>query len=220
MPKILLKFKQKNCRRITILFLLFFTSFYAQHKIVISYNEKIDLGKVDKNTHFYFVDGYDNIHLKGNEINNYSFTKPGIYNLKVEEKKSHSKESCTDIHLPSSILVEVSRVKMTFDGKNISFSAPIIKNKNANGIALKIPVSIQTYDHLSAVLNRTLVNSAGIGSSIIATLNTGVSELPEGTHTLEYALSGIVTENSYLMFDFVDANGKIQTVSLLTPVKN
>lgn len=220
MPKILLKLKQKKRMRLTVLMFLFFTSFYAQNKIVISYNEKVNLGDVDTSTHFYFTDGSHKIHLKGNEINNYNFSKPGIYTLKVEEKKAYSKESCTDIHIPSAILVEVSRVKMFFDDKNITFSSPIIKNKSTDGITLRIPVSIQTFDHLPATLNKTTVNSAGIGTNITAKWSADITQLPEGTHTLEYALSGIVTENAYLMFDFVDANGKIQPVSLVTPVKN
>jgi hypothetical protein len=138
----------------------------------------------------------------------------------VEEKKTNHKESCTDLHLPAIFQVAVSNIKMAFDEKSIEFSSPIIKNKSTEGIVLRIAVSIESFDHLPVILNRTPVHSAGIGTNIVATLDTNFKELPEGKHILQYNLNGVATENAYLMFDFMDANGKIQSVSLLTPVKN
>ena len=220
MPNLILNFKQKKRMLITVLAVLFLNTLHAQNRILISYNEKINLGKVSKNTHFYFSNESENIRLKGNEINNYTFSKPGVYTLKVEEKEMHQQGSCTDLHLPKEILVEVSRIKMVFDSNSISFSSPIIKNKNTEGITLNITVTIETYDHLPASLIMKPIQTAGIGTNIIATLDAKFKELPEGKHTLQYALSGIVIENSYLMFDFEDANGKIQSVSLTTPVIN
>jgi hypothetical protein len=220
MPNLILIFKQNKRILITVLAVLFLNTLHAQNRILISYNEKINLGKVSKNTHFYFSNDSDNIHLKGNEINDYTFSKPGIYTLKVEDKDTHQKESCTEIHLPNEIIIEVSRIKMVFNTNSISFSSPIIKNKNTNGITLNIPVTIETFDHLPVLLKMNPINSAGIGTNIIATLDDKFKELPDGNHTLQYALNGIVTENAYLMFDFEDANGKIQSVSLTTPVIN
>jgi hypothetical protein len=220
MPKVLLKFKQKKSFLFTVLLLFFITSFYAQSQFHITYNDKINLGNVNKNTRFYITSESDHIRLKGNEINNYHFSKPGIYTVKVEEKKTNHKESCTDLHLPATFQVAVSNIKMAFDEKSIEFSSPILKNKSTEGIVLRIAVSIESFDHLPVVLNRTLVHSAGIGTNIVATLDTNFKELPEGNHILQYNLNGVATENAYLMFDFIDANGKIQTVPLLTPIKN
>ena len=220
MPKVLLKIKQKKRILFTVLSFFFITSFYAQSQFHITYNDKINLGNVNKNTRFYITSESDHIRLKGNEINDYRFSKPGIYTVKVEEKKTNHEESCTDLHLPAVFQVEVSGSRMVFDEKNIEFSSPIIKNKNTQGIVLKIPVFIETFDHLPVNLNRTPVHSAGIGTNIVATLDTNFEELPEGKHILKYNLNGVATENAYLMFDFIDANGKIQSVSLLTPVKN
>ncbi len=188
--------------------------------MVISYNEKINLGEVSKDTHFYFSNDSHKVHLKGNEINSYSFSKPGIYTIAVVEKENHQKGSCTERHLPKEIVVEVSRIKMIFDSDAIFFSSPILKNRSTEGIVLSIPVSIQTFDHREAKLNMTSVNSAGIGTNITATLDNRFGELPEGNHVLQYALKGLVTENAYLMFDFIDANSLIQSVSLTKPVIN
>lgn len=220
MPKVLLKFKQKKSFLFTALSFFFITSFYAQSQFHIAYNDKINLGNVNKNTRFYITSESEHIRLKGNEINDYHFSKPGIYTVKVEEKKTNHQESCTEIHLPAAFQVEVSRIKMVFDEKSIEFSSPIIKNKSTEGIVLRIAVSIESFDHLPVVLNRSTVHSAGIGTNIVATLDANFKELPEGKHILQYNLNGVATENAYLMFDFIDANGNIQSVSLLTPVKN
>jgi hypothetical protein len=221
MPKIVLKGTFKNTKSLlTILLLLCFHHFFAQNTISIAYNDKINLGTVAKTNHFYITSGATKIHLKGNEINDYVFKSPGTYHIEVTQKKARHSETCREILLPKEIVVTVSRIKMTFDSNRISFSTPIIKNIDTKGIILSIPIAITTFDHLPAPLNFTPVNSMGIGSAITATLDATAKELPEGTHTLQYHLNGIVTENSYLMFDFLDANGNTQTVSLVTPVKN
>ena len=218
MPKLPLKSKQKKRMLITVVSFLFFTVFYAQNKIVISYGQKIDLGNIAPDTHFYIKSTTDKIRLKGNKINDYSFSQPGIYQIEVKEN-AHAEKKCQAVHLPKEILVEVSRVKMVFD-RNIVFSSPILKNKDTHGITLRVPVTIETFDHQPATLNTTPVNTAGIGTGIIASPDTNLRQLPEGNHMLQYALSGVVTENSYLMFDFIDPNANIQTIALTTPVKN
>jgi hypothetical protein len=203
---------------ITIVLLLFFTQFFAQSNISIPYKSKIDIGAVAADAHFYITGNNLKIHLTGAAIKEYIFSSPGEYLVKVKEN-THPKNDC-ERHLPTEIAVHVSRIRMTFDSKNISFSSPIRKNTETTGIILSIPVTIETFDHLPAPLNFTPVHSAGIATAITAVLNPEKRELPEGTHTLQYALKGIVTENSYLMFDFVDANAQVQTVSLTTPIKN
>lgn len=217
MPKVLLKSKQKKRNCLSVFLFFSFIILQAQNKIVIAYGNQIHLGNVPEDTRFE-IHGPKSLRLKGNKINQFHFDKPGIYTLKVDEKK-HPEADCARLHLPSEIVVEVSPVKMTF-GQPLEFSSPIVKNKETRGITLKVPVVIQTYDHSPAVLNRAPVASAGIGSNIVAQLKTEAATLNEGNHILEYSLSGMVSENAYLMFDFVDANGKIQSISLVTPVKN
>ena len=218
MSKIYFKSMQ-NCKiTYTILLLLFCCTFFAQAKMSISYNDKIDLGNVPKETRFE-ITGDAKMRLKGNEINSYVFSKPGNYRITVTEKATHDEKSCDEMHLPKEILVTVSRIKMTFDTRNISLSAPIVKNNETNGIVLSIPVKVETYDHHPAAMNFSPVHSAGVATNIIANLDAKFKELSEGTHMLSYSLSGNVTQNSYLMFDFVDANGAVQSASLLTPIK-
>jgi hypothetical protein len=220
MTKVISNFKQspKNLL-ITFLLLSSFNTFFAQN-VTISYGEKINLGHVGRSTHFYISGNSKELHLKGTEINDHVFDKPGDYHVKVVNKKWHKGDDCADLHLPDEITVKVSPVKMSFDAQKLSFSTPLVKNKQTKGTTLTIPVTIETFDHRPAPLNFSQVSSAGIGTTVTADLQSERTELPEGVHLLTYSLNGIATENSYLMFDFVDANARIQSVSLLTPVKN
>jgi hypothetical protein len=209
--------------KVIIAFLsLFYLSGFAQNskELMISYGESISLGKIEDDTTFSISSQFGTITLKGNEINNYIFSKPGNYMIKVNEIQHVNSESCNHNHFPKEISLIVSRVKMTFDGTKIKFSEQINKNKDTNGITLSIPVTIESFDNKPVTLNNSIVNSAGIGTSIVAKLNDKMKELPIGTHLINYELSGKVTENSYLMFDFVDANGLIQSVTLVNPIQN
>ena len=208
-------------KNLIILLLISFSGFaFAQGEINMSYKEKINLGKIDNDTDFYINSIYVKKHLVGNKINQYVFSKPAIYKITVEEKTHSNEQSCNHNHLPSEIIVNVNATKMTFDTASLSFSKSIQKNIDTKGIILSIAVNIETFDHLPAKLNQSRVNFAGIGSEISANLNESIKELSEGNHILKYNLNGIVTENSYLMIDFVLPNGTIQSVAMPNSIKD
>lgn len=205
----------------TILILFFFNNLIiSQNSMTISYNEKINLGEVAKEFQFHVTGEFGNTILTGTEINDYKFANPGKYIIKLVTEKHLEDNKCDHDVLPDSIIVNVSRVKMIFDGSKMTFSSPIRKNIDTQGIILSIPVSVNTFNHKSTSIVPKVVNSAGVGTSISGVLLNDVSELKEGTYTFRYRLSGVVTENSYLMFDFMDSNKNIQSFSLKTPVKN
>ncbi len=205
----------------TFLLVLFFNNFvYSQNEITISYNESISLENLNDNIEFIISGDSGEIHLRGEKINEYVFEKPGEYTIKIIDRNKVKKNSCEDTHLPQNIHLTVSRIMMIYDGKNIAFSNPILKNRPTDDIVLSIPVTISTYDHQPIALNATTVNSAGIGTFIVANLIDSKKALYDGTHILKYALSGLVTQNSYLMFDFIDANNRVQSISLLTPIQD
>lgn len=202
--------------------ILFAFSFYAtaQMNKTISYGENIDLGIIEKDVKFTIVHENDEIILQGEEINNYKFNKPGSYIIQVVDPYLDDEtHSCTHTVLPQQFTINVSRVRMKFH-ESVQLSQPIRKNVETRGITLSVPITIQTYDHKEAQLNTLPVNTSGIGTSVVANYDNEFTDLSEGEHVLKYSLSGVVTENSYIMFDFVDANGNIQSVSLLSPINN
>lgn len=205
---------------VSLLCLIFFNLSYSQTEIKISYNQSIHLPNVKSDTDFYISGMQVKVHLKGAQINQYLFEKPGTYTVKIKEHIKSKVVTCEHLAMPKDFTVIVSRVRMAFDNSNIAFSEPIHKNVETSKITLSIPVKIETYDNKPAQLDFTPVNTAGIGTTIVATLNNKTSVLPQGTHILKYSLQGKVTENSYLMFDFIDANKTVQTVALLTPIQD
>lgn len=204
---------------ILFIFLIGFVAF-GQSKYDISFNETITLKKIENNTTFTISSEFGTINLIGDAINQYKFKKPGSYLIKVFQPKTTSGEECNHPILPSEITVNVSRIKMKFDQSKLKLSQLIHKNTETSGIQLSVPVTIQTFDNIPVTIDLTPVNSSGIGTSITATLRNEFQQLSPGKHLLVYDLSGIVTQNSYIMFDFVDANGKIQSIALKSPIEN
>lgn len=203
-----------------VLSLFFYNFSFCQNEIKINYSESIQLTNVNDNTDFYITGENGKIHLKGNKINEYLFQKPGKYTVKVNEHSKLKKRDCDHLSLPKEITVLVSRIKMSFDENNVAFSQPIRKKIETAGITMSIPVKIETYDKKPVKLNAAPVNTAGIGTTIVATLDENINELKDGTYILNYSLQGLVTQNSYLMFDFINVNNEIQSVALTTPIKD
>jgi hypothetical protein len=204
---------------------LFFLFFYAlvsfgQQKLNISYGESIYLKKVEETTKFHISSISGEVNLKGSQINDYKFETPGQYVIKIEHAKSNNVANCEHPLLPNEIQVNVSRIRIKFDGNRIEFSQPIKKGIETTGIILSIPISIETYDNKPVSLNYTSVTTAGIGTSITANLSKDYGELSVGEHIVSYSLKGMVSENTYLMFDFVDANNKVQSVALQSIIEN
>lgn len=194
---------------------------YAQStEMFINYGESIQLKGVHETANFTILGEDTSVSLIGTEINNFIFTKPGEYKILIATNEHFKVGDCIHPSLPKEINLNVGRTKMYFDGDKIQFSSSITKNKDMEGATLTIPVYIESFDHNPIVLNNEVVNVAGIGSSLTAKLNTTTLELSEGSHILTYTLSGKVSENAYLMFDFVNAEGKIQSVAMHNPIQN
>lgn len=209
-------------KSILVIFLLITTVCFSQNqqKIIISYNETINLGKIENETNFIVSTNENTFELKGNQINTYKFSKPGAYFIKINQQKINHDDDCSAFQLPNEIEVQVSPIKMIFDDNKIKLSKPIQKNIDTQGIILSIPVSIKCYKQEKAKIDFSTVKVAGIGSTIYANLINSDSELSKGNYIFQYELSGKVIQNSFLMFDFINCNGQIQSVSLKNPIAN
>lgn len=160
----------------------------------------------------------ESIKGKGNTLKNLVFDEPGSYKIDLQENKVEEKGVCNHSHLPETIYVTVSPIKMVFHTNEMDLSADIRKGVETQGIVMKIPVSIETYGKQSLVYTQTIVNTAGVGTSVLAILSSN-SELKTGRQILTYRLSGIAQNEAYIMFDFVDINGEVQSALLSSKVK-
>jgi hypothetical protein len=219
--KVIIFIRLKLKKHQLLFFLFFFTLLsFGQQKLNISYGETINLKKVEETTKFHISSSSGDVNLKGSQINEYKFEIPGQYLIKIEQAKPNNVANCEHALLPNQIQVNVSSIKMKFDGNRIEFSQPIKKGIETTGIILNIPISIQTYDNKPVSLNYATVNTAGIGTSITANLTKNYGELSVGEHIVSYTLKGMASENAYLMFDFVDSNNKVQSIALKSIIEN
>ncbi len=193
---------------------------FSQETINIAFGETINLGKVEQTTIFEISSTNKNFMISGEKINDFVFEQPNIYQIKVIEKEIIGEHDCNHNHLPNNIVVNVADSKIVINPESVKFSKPIRKNKDCSGIYLTLKAKVISIDKKPIKMNLANVFVAGIGSNIIAKVDKKYQILKNGTQEIVYQLSGMVTENAFLMFDFVQPNGTVQTISLLQPVAN
>ena len=180
---------------------------------IIAYGEKIAFGTIENAARWTISNAKENIfiHLNGNQINNYLFEKPGIYEVGFSENKSYSENECSHPRFDEKMIVQVSPIKMVFDFSKIKFSDKIEVGRNCEDIFITVPVNVvMKEDHpVSFLISEVVV--AGVGSQIIAKPVMQEVLLKSGIQFLKYQLSGMATKEAYLMFDFIDFNNQVQT---------
>lgn len=188
---------------------------------VISYNEKIAFGNVESSANWIinFQNNNSKVFLKANEINDYVFQNPGTYEVNFLDNKKHVEQDCNHSQFKEKTIIEVSPVKMTFDFSQISFSESIQKGKNCNGIIISVPINVEMIKESPTKFTVPNVIVAGIGVDLIAEPIEKDVTIINGVQILKYKLSGIVNNETYLMFDFVDYNNQVQTYNLLEIIK-
>ncbi|MFD2910193.1 hypothetical protein ACFSX9_15795 [Flavobacterium ardleyense] len=181
---------------------------------VISHGDKIDFGAIEKGVKWVVSSAeaqVSSIYLSENEINNFVFAKPGIYQISFQETYKHSNNECSHPQFKERMAIKVSPIKMTFDFSKISFSEKIRIGSNCDQIIVTVPVNIVIKDLQSTKFNVANLIVAGVGAEIIGKPVIAEVVLKNGTQLLKYQLSGVASNEAYLMFDFVDYNGNIQT---------
>lgn len=178
----------------------------------ISFGEKIFFGTIENSAQWTVKNTDENSSefLTGNAINNYVFEKPGIYEIQFSENKKHSEE-CNHPPFTEKMIIEVTKVKMTFNFSEINFSEKIKSGVSYEDVVITVPVTVKIKDDKSLEFNIQEFSVAGVGSELKATpLNKSI-KLTTGRHLIKYKLSGIVKTQTYLMFDFIDFNSNVQT---------
>jgi hypothetical protein len=201
-------------------FLIILVPLFTFSQMNISFGQKIEVPEVDLRSKFMVLDNNGFELFNGGNINDFVFEKPGNYIIHVNEFIDHNKKTCQHSHLPEKIEVIVSDYHIDFDTSSIKLSEEIIKNKNVNGIKLFVDVIVKTFDGSDFNMNKENIKSAGIGTTIIGSLDKDFYHLSNGKHRICYHLEGIANQESYIMFDFLEPNGNIQAIALSKPIKN
>ena len=153
----------------------------------------------------------------GNSLASYVFDTPGAYLIDINENLIHEPNSCEHSHFPEKIFVNVSPLKMEFDFSSVKLSRTIIGGQDTKGTSLVVNVNYSSYDKNTAVYDKNF-STAGIETSIIGKLKSGKINLQEGMNTLEFELNGQASKNTYIMIDFIDINGVLQSYSFTNKI--
>lgn len=192
---------------------------FSQVQYDISYGNALNLGEIHENSTVE-IQFNNKIVFKGNTINNYVFEIPGDYYVKVNEFLDHKIDVCSHKHLPENFIVNVAPYRINFIPTSLNISDNLIKNKDTNGIKAYVDIQVETYDKSNLVMNTDIVKTAGIGTNIKAKLDDKFKNLKNGLHTVSFNLEGFSSQASYIMFDFLEPNGNIQSLALTNPIKN
>lgn len=216
--------------------LIFFSCFsfasYAQgdlllntdeQKIILSYGKSLhDLGDEISAQVMWIITDMDKNEViasgSGDDLAKYVFKKPGMYQVDINENIIHDSNSCNHKHFPEKMLVEVSPLKMDFDFKSVKLSRNIIGGQSVNGTILSVDVRFSSYDNSDSFYTQGF-NTAGVRTSVVGKLKNGQKRLQNGINTLEFNLEGQATKNTYIMFDFVDINGNVQSYGFTNKIQ-
>ncbi len=146
----------------------------------------------------------------GATLHDYMFATAGNYVVTLDHHLSYDPNSCNHGSLPDMIEVMVSPISAKFNFGTISFSSPIQDSILTDGIQVTVDIDVALQGMSSYNYLIPTVRTNGTDTEIVAIPMQSEVSLVEGINTLNFVLSGLVTRPSYIVFDFVDPNGKIQ----------
>ena len=153
------------------------------------------------------------ITLIGNEINNFVFKNPGVYQIQFIDTTLKHSESCNHSSIKANMKVFVSPIKIEYDFKNIQFSRNISVGTACDDILVTVPAKIMAkeIDIKNLKIKVPDLTIAGVGCEIKAEPIILEMQLRKGVCFFEYRLSGQLKNSAYLMFDFTDSNNQVQS---------
>ncbi len=157
-----------------------------------------------------------------NEISmgEFRFDTPGDYSieLKSEHETNSEHDGCNHFDHDRTVQIRVLPYSLKFDFDQLTFSSELLGGKDMTGVSLTLPVEVKFYSGSSMKVGDFKVLTAGIKTNIEGK-TSGDLTLNSGTNLISFQLKGSATKNTYIMFDFFDMNGLVQSFSMLTALK-
>lgn len=141
----------------------------------------------------------------------YQFNNPGEYVLFIQQSDNDPHQGCGHAHPSANWLLNISNTHISFKLDEMVFSQPLIGNTEASNIILSVPVTIKHADNQKLASLTSRVIGQGINCSLQGDLLNPETLMEKGDHVLRYRLKGMAQKDTYIMFDFIDHNGQIQT---------
>lgn len=150
-------------------------------------------------------------------IENFTFQQPGNYVLKLTDTTPHNANGCDHQHFPNQLNINVSPYYMAFDLQNVKISRTLTGG-SAKGTLVTVNVDFDSFDKKPASYDRGFA-TAGVGTTIKGKLKNSEISLKPGINTLEFILEGNATTGNYIMMDFTDINGEVQSYGLTQKIQ-
>jgi hypothetical protein len=175
---------------------------------VVSFGDKIFFGNIENTANWTIANplGVVVANLTGSQINDFVFKDSGFYEIRFFENKKQESEGCNHSPFPETMLVKVNSVKMKFDFSKIQFSSKLKKGISCDDISITVPVNITINDHTPKKYKYTSLVVSGFSAEIVTKSHLPDIVVKDGIQFLKNHLTGIVTNETYLMFDFIDFN--------------
>lgn len=200
------------------LFLIYPFFSNCQDTIRISFDSKLNFDAKELNYLFHFQDNGKDLNIKGQDINNYVFKTPGLYRIttqKINQKAKYFSKldnknitaDCSEIAFSEFFFVYVDSLRIVYQPESIETTKSICVNKPCDDISMYINVSIQNYNKTAILMPQLPIQSSGIGTEIIANLDSEYIKLLPGNHRIKYNLKGLAIFASHIQFNFDNIGG-------------
>ncbi|MHC5353669.1 hypothetical protein ACYSNX_05700 [Myroides sp. LJL115] len=188
---------------------------HEQYDVLIPYNTAFDYN-LDNNTSWRIKNSKgENFQSGTGNIKDISFTTTGDYVLSIQGDSNS--DSCNIGQSTKELKLKVSPMKMDFDFSSIRFSREI-SGGQADGIILSVDAVFSSQEEDKQMYTNGFV-TAGANTSIKGELQNGQVVLQQGVNTLNFILKGKASVGNYIMIDFVDINGEVQSFGLTEKIR-
>ena len=159
--------------------------------------------------------------LNESTLKEFVFSTPGNY--KIELSSDHvlekSDKECNHLVHNRIISLLVLPYHLQFDFNKMNFSTELIGGKDMTSALLSIPVEVKIYSGASVNLEKLKFLTAGVNTTLEGITKSDDLILNPGVNLISYQMKGQVSNNTFIMFDFLDNYGLVHSFGYPTKIK-
>lgn len=159
--------------------------------------------------------------LNTSTMNEFVFSSPGNYSVELASDHVIEKGQKECDHLVHNRLISIVVLPyhLEFDFDNINFSSQLVGAKEMSSALLTMPIEVKTYSGSSINLGKLKFLTAGVNTTLEGETENENLILNPGINLISYQMKGIVPENTFIMFDFFDNYGLVQSFGYPVQIK-
>lgn len=190
----------------------------------ISFGQSLSEGSriITSEDHTEWVIQYEGDILKqglGRTVLEYIFEKPGLYKVKLYTPEKRTMGGCNHGDIDHTVLLTVSNVVIDYQFDSDYWQEILRRTKTFENVEIMLPLRIRYYDDKSPnEITGLAISVAGVNCTLRGRQLSSI-RLPGGLHDVAFLLQGSVGSNVYVMVDFHDHDGRVQSHSIKGIIK-